>query len=78
MSRPEPRLKVGERVLYDGAVYRVALVNACRAHLVLCGGEREHREFEARGERVAFDAWAGRRFLDVSPCSILPRVREKA
>jgi hypothetical protein len=56
----------------------VALVNACRAHLVLCGGEREHREFEARGERVAFDAWAGRRFLDVSPCSILPRVREKA
>ncbi len=77
LRRRAKRLVKGARYQLQGRVYRVILVNDCRARLQLCGGEKVARDFEtSTGEAVQFDTWDGQRFLDVSPYSILEKLED--
>jgi hypothetical protein len=74
-EKPLRRLKVGERVLENGAVYKVAAVNEARAKLVLESTPRKRlREFDdADGKHVAFEDAVDPRLLSVSPCAFFER-----
>lgn len=65
-------LRVGEKVrCEDGSIYRVDLVNDCRARLTLVSSvSTVRREFDtADGRHLVFEQPTGPRNLDVSPYS---------
>lgn len=58
------RLRVGQRLRYDGRVWRVEYVNACRARIVPVDKQRvEYTTLD--GKPVTFEA--GGRAVNISP-----------
>lgn len=66
-------LKVGQKVRYMGEVYRVEMVNLCRARLVPLRKQRVKIESKDGAGKRTFQVTG--RAIDVAPTSILETVR---